>query len=192
MLAGHVSPTEVVGVEIKQYIGQGNLTTLVPRVIGQTEQARVQKVGGSQSQSVEVGWEYYAARLRPDEVALVRALFEQIERAVTARDLGWLPRLRAGYIGFQRPGDYNCAGVDIHRERPNEFWIKLPLSPDELRRLGHQVPDLYPSLTDRWNGHNKQWHWAVPTLDAIPDVGPAIELTNSYQPRSGPMLVPTA
>ena len=34
-----MSPTEVIGVEIKQYIGQGNLTTFVPRVVGQTEQA---------------------------------------------------------------------------------------------------------------------------------------------------------
>lgn len=35
-----MSPTEVIGVEIKQYVGQGNLTTFVPRVVGQTEQGR--------------------------------------------------------------------------------------------------------------------------------------------------------
>jgi hypothetical protein len=44
-----MSPTEVVGVEIKQYVGHGSLRTLVPRVVGQTEQARTQKIGGSRS-----------------------------------------------------------------------------------------------------------------------------------------------
>ena len=47
-----MSPTEVVGVEIKQYVGQDDLTTLVPRVVGQTEQARTQKIGGSRAQGV--------------------------------------------------------------------------------------------------------------------------------------------
>src|SRR5215472_12047791 len=46
-----MTPTEVVGVEIKQYVGQDNLTTLVPRVVGQTEQARAVKPGGTRSPS---------------------------------------------------------------------------------------------------------------------------------------------
>jgi hypothetical protein len=103
-----ISPTEVVGVEIKQYVGQDNLTTLAPRVVGQTEQARAQKIGGNKSPSVEVDWDYYQAWLRPDEIAFVRAMCERIERAVKDRDLAWTPRLRSGCIGFQRPGPYNC------------------------------------------------------------------------------------
>ena len=165
-----MSPTEVVGVEIKHYVGQGGLRTLVPRVVGQTEQARAQKVGGSPRPNVEVGWDYYEARLQPDQLAVVRGLFERIEKAIEDRGLGWVPRLRSGYLGFQRPGGYYCAGVDIYRGRPIEFWIKLPLAPDELRRLGHDIPDPYPDLTARWDAHNKQWRWAVPTPDAIPDV----------------------
>jgi hypothetical protein len=117
-----MSPTEVVGVEIKQYIGQGNLTTLVPRVVGQTEQARTKKVGGGQPSSGDVGWDYYEARLQPDRLALVRGLFERIEKAIADRDLGWVPVLRSGYFGFQRPGGYNCAGVDVRRESPVDFW----------------------------------------------------------------------
>jgi hypothetical protein len=186
-----MSPTEVVGVEIKQYVGQGNLTTLVPRVVGQTEQARVQKIGG-QSSSTEVGWDYYEARLQPDRLALVRSLFDRIEEAIEDRGLGWVPRLRSGYFAFQRPGGYNCAGADIYRERPIEFWIKLPVPPDELRRLGHDVPNLYPEMESRWDGHNKLWRWAVPTLDTAPDAGPAIELTNRYQPADGPMPIPAS
>jgi hypothetical protein len=35
-----MSPTEVIGIEIKQYVGDGNLRTLVPRVVGQILQSR--------------------------------------------------------------------------------------------------------------------------------------------------------
>lgn len=89
-----------------------------------------------------------------------------------------------------RPGGSYCAGVDIRRESPADFWIKLPLAPDELRRLGHDMPDLYPDLAGRWDAANKQWRWAVPALEAIPDVARAIELTPQYQPAAGPMLMP--
>jgi hypothetical protein len=187
-----MSPTEVVGVEIKQYVGQGNLTTFVPSVVGQTEQARAQKIGGGASPSVEVDWDYYESRLQPDRFALVRGLFDRMETAIEDRGLGWVPRLKAGYFGFQRPGGYHCAGVDIHRGRLVEFWVKLPLAPDELRRLGHDLPDLYPELAARWDAHNKQLRWAVPAFEAIPDVAPAIELTSHYQPPGGPMLIPTS
>ncbi len=43
-----MSPTEVLGVEIKQYVGRDNLKTFVPRIVGQTEQARTQKIGGGE------------------------------------------------------------------------------------------------------------------------------------------------
>jgi len=185
-----MSPTEVVGVEIKQYVGHGNLTTLVPRVVGQTEQARTQKIGGSRSPSVEIGWDYYQARLQPDRFGLVRDLFERIEKEVKERHLDWVPRLTPGYFAFQRSGGYNCTGVDIRSEHPVDFWIKLPLAPDELRRLGHDIPDPYPQLASRWAANYKQWNWEVPTLGAVPDVAPAIELTSRYQPSNGPMPVP--
>ena len=187
-----MSPTEVVGVEIKQYIGQGNLTTLVPRVVGQTEQARAQKPGGGQPPSGDVSWDYYQDQLPPDRLALVRTLFDRTEKAITDRDLGWVPVLRAAYFAFQRPGGYNCAGVDIRRESPVDFWIKLPIPPDELRRLGHDIPNLYPDQQPRWDGHNKVWRWAIPALGTVPDVGTAIELTSRYQPSNGPMPVPAS
>jgi hypothetical protein len=185
-----MSPTEVVGVEIKQYVGQGNLTTLVPRVVGQTEQARAQKIGG-RPPNAQVDWDCYEARLQPDRLAVMRILYERIDKAIEDRGLGWVPVLRSAYLGFQRPGGYHCAGVDIHRGRPVDFWIKLPLAPDELRRLGHDIPDVYPQLESRWDAHNKQWRWIVPALGMVPDVTPAIELTSRYQPPNGPMQIPT-
>jgi len=89
-----MSPTEVVGVEIKQYVDQDNLTTLVARVVGQTEQARAQKIGGQRA-AAEVGWDDYEASLQPDRLALVRSLFERIEER--SRRLTW-----AGYRGSGR------------------------------------------------------------------------------------------
>jgi hypothetical protein len=112
--------------------------------------------------------------------------------AIADRKLGWVPVLRSGYFAFQRTGGYNCAGVDIRRGSTVEFWVKLPVPSDELRRLGHDVPGLYPELDSRWDEHNKLWRWAVPALDTIPDVGPAIELTSRYQPSTGPMPAPAS
>lgn len=82
-----MSPTEVIGIEIKQYVGDGNLRTLVPRVVGQTEQARTQKIGGGRSQDVPVDWDYYRAWLQPERFTLVRSLFERIEEAIRERGL---------------------------------------------------------------------------------------------------------
>ena len=92
----------------------------------------------------------------------------------------------------ERPGGYHCAGVDIRREVPVDFWIKLPLSPDEMRRCGQDIPHLYPDLQARWDSHNKLWRWAVPAIEAVPDMAPAIDLTSRYQPATGPMQTPAA
>ena len=186
-----MSPTEVIGVEIKQYVGDGNLRTLVPRVVGQTEQARTQKIGGGRSADAPVDWDYYRDWLQPERFTLVRSLFERTEEAIRERGLGWVPKLTSSYFGFQRPGNYNCVGVDIRSRGPVDFWIKLPAAPDELRRLGHDIPDPYPELAGWWHARYKQWNWPVATLDTVPDVVPAIELASRYQPSSGPMRTPT-
>lgn len=185
-----MSPTEVLGVEIKQYLGNGDLATLVPRVIGQTEQARLQKVGGGQSPSVDVGWDYYEQLLQPDRLAMVREIYRRMETAITSNALPWQPKLKSWYLGFNRSGGYYCCGIGLRMQQPIEFWIKLPLSPEELRALGHDVPDLYPNLESRWDSNNKQWTWKLPISEAIPDLEPAVTLTARFQPASGPMPAP--
>jgi hypothetical protein len=186
-----MTPTEVVGVEIKQYVGRDKQTTLVPRVVGQTEQAKVLKPGGSRSPSAEVGWEYYEQQLEPGRFAIFHSLFGRMDEAVKERGLGWVPVLRSRYFSFQRPGGYNCIGVSVLLQTPIEFWIKLPLAPDELRRLGHDIPDPYPELNSHWWENDKQWSWSIPSPEAVPDIAPAIELTSRYQPPNGPMPVST-
>lgn len=53
----------------------------------------------------------------------------------------WLPKLKTAYFGFYRPGTYYCCGLQIRKEQLVELWIKMPLPPEELRALGHDVPD---------------------------------------------------
>jgi hypothetical protein len=185
-----MNPTEVLGIEIKQYLGTGSVTTLVPRVIGQTEQARLQKVGGSQSASIDVDWDHYEQALPRDRLALVRKIYEQMEAAIFAQGLAWQPKLKTGYFGFHRPGPYYCCGVTILKQAPVEFWIKLPLSPDDLRGRGQDVPELYPNLEHRWDAHNKQLTWSVAEPESLPDLAPAVALTAAYQPANGPMRAP--
>jgi hypothetical protein len=185
-----MSPTEVLGVEIKQYTGNGDLKTLVPRIVGQTEEARMQKVGRGQSPSLDVTWDHYRQRLQPERLAVVEKIFGAMEVAITERDLPWQPKLKPTYLGFYRPGTYYCCGITLKKEQPAEFWVKLPLSPEELRARGEDIPDLYPALHGRWDSNNKQWTWEVPTVEAVPDIGPAIELTGRYQPASGAMQIP--
>lgn len=123
--------------------------------------------------------------MQPDRPAVVRELADRIEAAAEEFGLEWAPRLKPGYIAFQRPGEYSCAGVEISRDRPVDLWIKLPLPPGELRQLGHDVTDPCPGLDSRWDASNKQWRWAVPGLAAIPDVARAVELRRPYQPPVG-------
>lgn len=75
-----MSPAEVLGVEVRQYIGDGGLRTLVPRVIGQTEQAKAKKRPRS---SPEVDWKFYEDRLTEDQVSIARQVFGRIESEVS-------------------------------------------------------------------------------------------------------------
>lgn len=63
-LNAQMDPAEVLAVEIKQFVGQG-LTTLVPRVLGVTAEAKQKNTGGS---SEERRW---------DEASFVQALTER-------------------------------------------------------------------------------------------------------------------
>jgi hypothetical protein len=57
-LNGQMDPAEVLAVEVKQYIGEGKLKTLVPRLVGQTAAAR-QRKGGASAKQVKLDEETY-------------------------------------------------------------------------------------------------------------------------------------
>ena len=185
-----MNPAEVIGIELRQYVGDGDLKTLVPRVVGQTEQARAHKVSRSRAY-VDADWDYYRQSLPDEKYSIARQLYERIDRAVAERSLPWTPTLRRGYVGFQRPGGYITTGITLYRERPIQFWIKIPIAPAELQALGHEAEDPYPQLSSFWDAGNRQWTWEVPSIGDTPDIGSAIDLAAPYQPDSGPMPIPT-
>jgi hypothetical protein len=45
----------------------------------------------------------------------------------------------------------------------------------------------YPDLRSWWNSADRQWHWEVEAIDAIPVVAKAIDLAKPFQPATGPM-----
>ncbi|MCX6909057.1 MAG: hypothetical protein NTY01_13585 [Verrucomicrobia bacterium] len=72
-----MDPTEVLGVEIKQYVGK-ELRTLVPRVVGQTAEAQQKKSGGSREmrQWNEVSFLEELTKQYPDGVEVARAVLQ--------------------------------------------------------------------------------------------------------------------
>jgi hypothetical protein len=167
-----MSPAEVIGIEVRQYVGQG-LKTLVPRILGQTAEAQQRKGRAASSQRREWSWEAYRDEqgMPSEKLDTAKACFASIQDALSQRGLDWQPVFRQGYFGFQRPGGYHVATVDL-RPRVPLVSIKLPDPPDEL---GLENP--YPALEDTWDPANRQWGWSVPTAGSVPDLGTAIDFS---------------
>ena len=130
-------------------------------------------------------WEAYAAQLEPERLGVVRRLFDQVTRYVEEQALPWTPTLRAWWLGYQRPGRYYVPVITLRRENPIEFAVKVPDDPDRLK-----LTNPYPHLKTWWDGANRQWTWAIPSPDDVPDVSLALELSRKLQPERGPMPRP--
>ena len=180
-----MSPAEVIGVEVRQYVGQG-LKTLVPRVLGRTAEAQQRKGRATSSPRREWSWEEYRDEqgIPAEKLETAKACFASIQNALQERGLDWPPVFRGGYFGFQRAGGYHVVVVDL-RPRAPLVSVKLPDSPDQLG-----LTNPYPDLEDSWDAHNRQWGWSVPTADSVPDLGLAIDFSRPHQPASGPMRPP--
>lgn len=75
-LNGQMDPAEVIAVQVKQYEG-GELTTLVPRVIGQTAEATAKKTRGGKRQWDEASFfDDLASRSGPEDCDVARKLLE--------------------------------------------------------------------------------------------------------------------
>jgi hypothetical protein len=107
---------------------------------------------------------------------------DEIARALSERDLEWRPVFRHSWIQFQRSGGYGVVTVYLRRELPVLLRVKLPRTPGEL---GLDNP--YPDLAERWEERSKEWSWEVPSPNALPEVGIAVDITRRYQPPAGPM-----
>jgi hypothetical protein len=130
-------------------------------------------------------WDSYAKHVAPKQLAVARRLFDNLTQYVKDHQLPWTPALRSWWLGYQRPGGYYVPVINLRRENPIEFAVKLPDSPE---RLGLENP--YPNLKSWWHATGRQWTWAVPTLDDVPDVRLALDLSRARQPERGPMPRP--
>jgi hypothetical protein len=125
-------------------------------------------------------WEAYAGKLNvpQDRLAVGRALVSKVEAAITERELPWQVVFRKGYVPFQTAGGYNVIVVDLWTRRDAGLALKLPASPDALG-----LTNPYPELESLWDASNSQWLWSISTPDAIPDVGPVLDLAERFRYR---------
>lgn len=181
-----MSSAEVIGIEVRQYVGQG-LKTLVPRVLGQTAEAQQRKGRAASSPRREWSWEAYRDEqgIAAEKLDTAKACFANIQEALEQRGLDWPAVFRQGYLGFQRPGGYHVVVVDL---RPRVPWVSIKL-PDPPEQLDLQNP--YPALEASWDADHRQWGWSVPSASSVPDFGLAVDFSSPHQPESGPMRPPT-
>ncbi len=133
-------------------------------------------------QPAEASWDGYEKQFPPEHVAVARRIFEGLTRYVEQHDLAWTPVLRSWWLGYKRPGGYYVPIINLRVEKPIEFMVKLPASPDVL---GLQNP--YPQLASRWEQSTRQWGWLIPSVEDLPDVALAVDLAREHQPEKGPM-----
>ena len=176
-----MSPTEVLALEIRQYVEEaGRQHTLVTRVFGWTAAAQRRKGRGPARAAWT--WEDFRRALPKPQFEVAQALARELDAAIVQRGLDWKPEFRRSAIAYQRPGGYTVVLIELAAETPVRLAIKLPDAP---RALG--ISDPYPDLLDDWNQTTHQWSWQVVSPDAAPEVERAIEIVQQYQPASGPM-----
>jgi hypothetical protein len=139
----------------------------------------------ARDEPAEWTWEGYKSKYPSDQLAIARRLFDELTDYVQEHQLPWTPALRYSWLGYKRPGDYYVPLIKLRVEGPIVFAVKLPASPEEL---GLESP--YPNLKDSWNQHSREWSWAIHSLDDVPDVHPAVDISSGFQPEKGPMQVP--
>jgi hypothetical protein len=120
-------------------------------------------------------------RVPSNRLEIGQALVAALQEATAARGLGWQVVFRKGYVAVQRAGGFNVAIVDVYWKDAPRFALKIPGDPS---MLGLANP--YPSLKTSWQPSQSEWGWHIPALDAIPDVGVALDLAAPFHPTTGP------
>jgi hypothetical protein len=165
-----MSPTEVLALEIRQYVEDGGRqNTLVTRVFGWTAAAQRRKGRGPARAAWT--WEDFRRALPKPQFEVAQALAREIDAAIAHRSLDWKAEFRRSAIAYQRPGGYTAVLIELAADTPVRLAVKLPGAPRDLG-LG----DPYPDLLDEWNPTTHQWSWQVVSADAVPEVERAIEL----------------
>jgi hypothetical protein len=137
----------------------------------------------------EYDWERYRDELRvpADRLDVGQRLVVAVEQALANRGLELRTVFRKGYVGFQRPGDYNVLLVDVYWNNVPRLAVKIPAEPSVL---GLASP--YPHLRETWNRSHKEWGFTVSPGEPIPDLDQLLELVLPFQPETGPARVPAS
>ncbi len=143
-----MDPAQVLAVEVKQYQGQG-LRSLIPRVIGQTEQARRRKTPGARRRDWDEPSFFEVLEARPDtsDVKVARALLEWGKKCAVR--IGWGKGKKWGSFA----PILEVAGTDFY---PIRVWPGYRNAQVEIPFQAMKVPpfdteDGRRSLLDRLN-----------------------------------------
>jgi hypothetical protein len=174
-----MSPTEVLALEIRQYVEDGGRQhTLVSRLFGWTAAAQRRK-GRGPAQATWT-WEDFRRILPRPQFEVAEALARELEAAIMNRGLDWKAELRRSAVAYQRARGYTVVLIELAAEAPVRLAIKLP---DEPRALN--LADPYPDLLDEWNPTTREWSWQIASPDEVPEVERAIEIAERYHSASG-------
>ena len=174
-----MSPTEVLALEIRQYVEDGGRQhTLVSRLFGWTAAAQRRKGRGAAQATWT--WEDFRRILPRPQFEVAEALARELEAAIMHRGLDWKPELRRMSVAYQRAGGYTVVLIGLAAEAPVRLAIKLPDEPSALN-----LADPYPDLLDEWNPTSREWSWQIASPDDVPEVERAIEIAQRYASASG-------
>jgi alkylated DNA nucleotide flippase Atl1 len=132
----------------------------------------------------EWDWERYTAELGlpDDRLSTGRELVNLLSEAVAERNLPWKPTFRKGYVAFQRTSGYNTVVVDLYSRKVPRLAVVLPDAPTAL-----SLASPYPSLQESWYEDDRQWGWTIDPTAVLPDVRPAIDIAERFNPSFGPV-----
>jgi hypothetical protein len=176
-----ISDVAFFGVEVELLRIGASLPAPHFRVVVRPNEVKKEQERATREQ-LEWDWDAYAEKLNvpQDRLVVGRALVGKVEAAIAERELPWQIVYRKGYVAFQRAGGFNVLVVDLSSRRHATLSVKLPGSPGDLH-----LPNPYFGLENIWDASNSQWSWPVASPDAIPDVGPVIDLAMRFHPDSG-------
>lgn len=135
-----MDPAEILAVEIRQYVGEG-VTTVAPRLVGQTERAEFKKAGGARPAVTWNEQSFYASleeRNGPEVSALIRRLVDWTTSHGARVSYGKGTQDGSIYPVWDRSGEsYWAFGVYTYGSLEIPFqWLKdrPPFDREELRR----------------------------------------------------------
>jgi hypothetical protein len=137
-LNAHMNPVEVLGIEVRQFVGEG-LKTFVPRVVGQLESLRVAKNRSQPKREWDEASFFAALKDRtPNSVEVARVLLKWA--ADRGLRMGWGSGAQTGYCWpiFDGNGDWHVIFAMLTNGRVElQFGQQAKRSPfdDEARRL---------------------------------------------------------